>query len=169
VLEILATFAGRDAATPSRCLVVLMLSYPVCGADFPIKASESSNTYNWTGFYAGAHLDYQAGQARWSDNRSDAAGVLNLGKGYDFSSGTGSYAIGFQGRYDYIDTSHHVFGVEGDILFPNTLSGKQTFSTLAAGSATPSLGGQRDVIRVNEQTEGSILGGISSSTTRSPS
>jgi len=111
-----------------------MLPYPVYGADFPIKASEGSS--NWTGFYAGAHLDYQAGQARWSDNRSDAAGVLNFGKGYDFSSGTGSYAIGFQGRYDYMDASRHVLGIEGDIWFPNTLSGKQTFTTLAVGSAT---------------------------------
>ena len=61
--------------------------------------------------------------------RSAAGGVLDLGKGYDFSSGTGSYAIGFQGRYDYMDASHHVFGVEGDIWFPNTLSGNQTFTT----------------------------------------
>ena len=62
--------------------------------------------------------------------------MFDLGKGYDFSSGTGSYAIGFQGRYDYMDASHHVFGVEGDIWFPNTLSGNQTFTTAAVGSAT---------------------------------
>jgi high affinity Mn2+ porin len=117
-------------------LAVLTLSHSAYSADFPIKASEAPPTYNWTGYYAGAHLDYQAGQARWSDNRSDAAGVLNLGKAYDFSSGTGSYAIGFQGRYDYMDASHHVFGFEGDVWFPNTLSGNQTFSTLAVGTAT---------------------------------
>ena len=64
-----------------------------------------------------------------------AGGVFELGQGYDFSSGTGSYAIGFQGRYDYMDASHHVFGVEGDIWFPNTLSGSQTFNT-AVGSAS---------------------------------
>jgi high affinity Mn2+ porin len=28
-----------------------------------------------------------------------------------------------------------VFGVEGDVWFPNTLSGNQTFTTLALGSA----------------------------------
>ena len=117
-------------------LAVLTLSHSAYSADFPIKASEAPPTYNWTGYYAGAHLDYQAGQARWSDNRSDAAGVLNLGKAHDFSSGTGSYAIGFQGRYDYMDASHHVFGFEGDVWFPNTLSGNQTFSTLAVGTAT---------------------------------
>ena len=65
-----------------------------------------------------------------------AGGVFDLGKGYDFSSGTGSYAIGFQGRYDYMDASHHVFGVEGDIWFPNTVSGKSNHFTAAVGSAT---------------------------------
>ena len=106
------------------------------GADFPIKASEAPSNYDWTGFYAGAHLDYQGGQAHWSDNRLGAEGILDLGKGYDFSSGTGSYAIGFQGRYDYMDASHHVFGFEGDVWFPNTLSGNQTFNALSVGSAT---------------------------------
>ena len=35
-----------------------------------------------------------------------------------------------------MDASHHVFGVEGDIWFPNTVSGNQTFTTAAAGSGT---------------------------------
>ena len=35
-----------------------------------------------------------------------------------------------------MDASHHVFGFEGDVWFPNALSGNQTFSTLAVGTAT---------------------------------
>ena len=35
-----------------------------------------------------------------------------------------------------MDVSHHVFGVEGDIWFPNTVGGNQTFTTGAVGSAT---------------------------------
>src|SRR6185369_8508941 len=116
-------------------VAVCALSHSAYGADF--KASEAPSSYNWTGFYAGAHLEYQAGQTRWSESRFGAAGVFDLGKGYDFSSGTGSYAIGFQGRYDYMDAAHHVFGVEGDLWFPNTLSGNQTLTT-AVGSATHS-------------------------------
>jgi high affinity Mn2+ porin len=119
-------------------LAVFVLSCSAYGADIPLKAPETSPPYNWTGFYAGAHLDYQAGLSRWSPSQVGAlgaAGVFDLGKGYVFSSGTGSYAIGFQGRYDYMDASHHVFGVEGDIWFPNTLSGGQTFTTAAVGSA----------------------------------
>ena len=120
-------------------LAIFALSQSAYGADLPVKALDAPATYDWTGYYAGAHLDYQAGQSRWSESRFGAlgaAGVFDVGKGYDFSSGTGSYAIGFQGRYDYMDASHHVFGVEGDIWFPNTVSGKQTFTTAAVGSAT---------------------------------
>jgi high affinity Mn2+ porin len=120
-------------------LAVFALSQSAYGADLPVKALDAPATYDWTGYYTGAHLDYQAGQSRWSESRFGAlggAGVFDVGKGYDFSSGTGSYAIGFQGRHDYTDDSHHVFGVEGDIWFPNTVSGKQTFTTAAVGSAT---------------------------------
>jgi high affinity Mn2+ porin len=119
-------------------LTAFLLSQSVYGADFPVKASDASTTYNWAGFYTGAHLDYQAGQSRWSESQFGAlrtAGVFDLGKGYDFSSGTGSYAIGFQGRYDFVDASRHVFGVEADIWFPNTVSGNQTFTSPAIGSA----------------------------------
>jgi high affinity Mn2+ porin len=120
-------------------LAAFALSQSAYGADLPVKAFGAPATYDWTGYYTGAHLDYQAGQSRWSESRFGAlgaAGVFDVGKGYDFSSGTGSYAIGFQGRYDYMDASHHVFGVEGDIWFPNTVSGNQTFTTAALGSAT---------------------------------
>ena len=119
-------------------LAVFALSQSAYGADLPLKAGAVPASSDWTGYYVGAHLDYQAGQSRWSEGHSGAVGaggVFDLGQGYDFSSGTGSYAIGFQGRYDYMDASHHVFGVEGDIWFPNTLSGSQTFNT-AVGSAS---------------------------------
>ena len=120
-------------------LAVFTLSHSAYCADMPLKASQTAPPYNWTGVYAGAHLDYQAGQSRWSESpfgAFGAGGEFALGTGYNFSSGTGSYAIGFQGRYDYTDASHHVFGVEGDVWFPNTVSGNQTFTTVALGSAT---------------------------------
>ena len=120
-------------------LAVFALSQSAYGTDLSVKALDAPASFDWTGYYAGAHLDYQAGQSRWSESRFGAlgaAGVFDVGKGYDFSSGTGSYAIGFQGRYDYMDAWHHVFGVEGDIWFPNTVSGNQTFTTAAAGSGT---------------------------------
>ena len=118
---------------------VFALSQSAYGTDLSVKALDAPASFDWTGYYTGAHLDYQAGQSRWLESRFGAlgaAGVFDVGKGYDFSSGTGSYAIGFQGRYDYMDAWHHVFGVEGDIWFPNTVSGNQTFTTAAAGSGT---------------------------------
>src|SRR5262245_54912047 len=102
-------------------LAAFTLSYSAYGADMPLKAPEAMPIYTWTGFYAGTHLDYQSGQSRWSESRFGAFGArgkFDLGTGYNFSSGTGSYAIGFQERYDYMDASHHVFGVEGDVRFP---------------------------------------------------
>jgi hypothetical protein len=84
----------------AAALAIFTLSYSAFGADLSVKTSEAPS---WTGYYAGAHLDYQAGQSRWSETRFGApgtAGEFDLAKGYDFSSGTGSYAIGFQGRYD---------------------------------------------------------------------
>ena len=121
---------------PLVILAVLALSRSSYGADLPIKTSAAPTSNDWTGYYVGTHLDYQAGQSHWSEGQSvGAGGVFELGQGYDFSSGTGSYAIGFQGRYDYMDASHHVFGVEGDIWFPNTLRGSQTFNT-AVGFAS---------------------------------
>ena len=114
-------------------LAVFTLSQSAYGADLQVKALDAPASYDWTGYYVGAHLDYQAGQSRWSEDQVGAlgaGGVLELGKGYDFSSGTGSYAIGFQGHYDYMDASRHVLGVEGDIWFPNNLTGKQTKSAV---------------------------------------
>jgi high affinity Mn2+ porin len=119
-------------------LAVFALSYSSYGADLPTKAGAAPVSSDWTGYYVGTHLDYQTGQSRWSESQSGAAGtggVFDPGQGYNFSSGTGSYSIGFQGHYDYMDASHHVFGVEGDIWFPNTLRGSQTFNT-AVGSAS---------------------------------
>ena len=134
----MVNLVGRDAATRSSGLGYFYALVFRLWRGIPVKASEALATYDWTGYYAGAHLDYQAGQSRWSESRFGApgsAGEFDLAKGYDFSSGTGSYAIGFQGRYDYMDASHHVFGIEGDIWFPNTVGGNQAFTTAAVGSA----------------------------------
>ena len=72
-------------------LAVFALSQSAYGGDLPVKALDAPAPYDWTGYYAGAHLDYQAGQSRLSEGHFDArgvGGVLDLGRGYDFSSGT---------------------------------------------------------------------------------
>ena len=46
-------------------LAVFALSQSAFGGDLPVKALDAPAPYDWTGYYAGAHLDYQAGQSRW--------------------------------------------------------------------------------------------------------
>jgi hypothetical protein len=65
-------------------LVTVTLSYSTFGADLPVKASDAPASYNWTGYHAGAHLDYQAGESRWLESRFGApstAGEFDLAKG----------------------------------------------------------------------------------------
>jgi high affinity Mn2+ porin len=123
----------RQAA--AAAIVSFAISSSAFAADILTKARAA---YDWTGFYAGAQLDYQAGLSRWSENGPGLgnAGAFDLGEGYDFSAGTGSYAIGFQGRYDFMNPSRHVFGVEGDVWFPNSVTGGQTFASPGLGSAS---------------------------------
>jgi hypothetical protein len=45
-------------------LAVFALSQSAYGTDLSIKALDAPGSFDWTGFYTGAHLDYQAGQSR---------------------------------------------------------------------------------------------------------
>ena len=42
-------------------LAVFTLSQSAYGADLQVKALGAPAPYDWTGYYVGAHLDYQAG------------------------------------------------------------------------------------------------------------
>src|SRR3984957_20250036 len=113
-------------------------------ASLPVKApphQSQDKSYDWSGFYAGAHFGYAAGSSRWSATSTGAAapaltGSLDLFNGYDMFKGTGSYFAGFQGGYNYLLPSRLLLGVEADIAFPNTLGGTATFSSPATGTAS---------------------------------
>ena len=60
---------------PVVALAVFALSRSAYGADLPVKAFDAPATYDWTGYYAGAQLDYQAGQSRWSESQFGAIGT----------------------------------------------------------------------------------------------
>jgi high affinity Mn2+ porin len=113
-------------------------------ASLPVKAppqQSQDKSYDWSGFYAGAHFGYAAGSSRWSVASTGAAapalnGSLDLFNGYDMFKGTGSYFVGFQGGYNYLLPSRLLLGVEADISFPNTLGGTATFSSPATGAAS---------------------------------
>ena len=112
-------------------LVLAALGQGAYAADvsLPVKApppKPQENSYDWSGFYAGAHFGYAAGSSHWSAASTGAAapaltGSLDLFNGYDMFKGTGSYFVGFQGGYNYLLPSRLLLGVEADIAFPNTL------------------------------------------------
>src|SRR3979490_1485143 len=107
---------------------------PALGADvqpvrMPLKAA-SSASFDWTGFYVGAHLGYATGYSNWSATRAGAAapalaGSLDFFRAYDGFKGTGSYYAGLHAGYTYMLPSRLVLGIEGDVSFPNLISGLQ--------------------------------------------
>ena len=52
-------------------LAVFTLWQSAYGADLQVKALGAPASYDWMGYYVGAHLDYQAGQSRWVESRAD--------------------------------------------------------------------------------------------------
>ena len=104
-------------------------------------AAARASSYDWTGFYEGAHFGYAAGSSNWSANSTGAAapsvsGAIDFYNSYDMFKGTGSYFMGFQGGYNYVSPSRLLLGVEGDISFPSTIGGPSTFSSAATGVAS---------------------------------
>ncbi len=92
----------------------------------PIKAPPPAApvAYDWAGFYLGAHVGYGLGGSNWSATQAGAAtpslsGTLSFSNAYNFSSGTGSYLLGFQAGYDYMAASHWLVGVATDISIPS--------------------------------------------------
>jgi high affinity Mn2+ porin len=110
----------------------------------PVKApppKPQENSYDWSGFFAGAHFGYAAGSSHWSATSTGTtapalSGSLDLFNGYDMFKGTGSYFVGFQGGYNYLLPSRLLLGVEADIGFPNTLGGMASFSSPVTGTAS---------------------------------
>jgi high affinity Mn2+ porin len=88
---------------------------------------------DWTGPYVGGHIGVAQGRSDWSASGPafPQSGVLGLGDPFDFAAGTGSYFEGLQAGYNRELPSGLVIGAQGDISFPNTLTGTQTIA--AAG------------------------------------
>jgi high affinity Mn2+ porin len=90
--------------------------------------------YDWTGFYLGAHAGYALGGSHWSAD-PPASGTVDFSNAYNFSTGDGSYLLGFQAGYDYVTASHWLLGIEAGASFPSFVGGNNTFSTVPAGTA----------------------------------
>jgi high affinity Mn2+ porin len=96
---------AADAADLSRAL--------------PTKAPPpaASVSYDWTGFYAGAHAGYAGGSSYWTT--SGASGSFGLYQGFDAFKDTGSYFEGFQAGYNSMLPNRIVIGAELDASFPS--------------------------------------------------
>ena len=101
----------------------------------PVKAPLSLKR-DWSGPYVGAHLGYAGGSSQVGTTASTLGSSLNFYKGFRFSKGTGSYLGGFQAGYNYMLPWNLVLGVEGDISFPNTLTGSQQISAPSLGNVS---------------------------------
>ena len=109
-------------------------------AALPTKAPPAAvAAYDWSGFYLGGHAGYALGSSQWT---STQAGVPSLGgsfdftNGYNLSSGTGSYFLGFQAGYDYVSASRWLFGLETDVSIPSNVGGTNTISSVATGTVS---------------------------------
>jgi high affinity Mn2+ porin len=90
-------------------------------------------SYDWTGFYLGGHIGYALGASNWS--APGLNGSLDFSNAYNFSSGTGSYLLGFQAGYDTVTASRWLFGIGADISIPSFVGGNQSFSSAPTGTA----------------------------------
>ena len=120
----------------------------VCEADTGLPSGTSagispeastSQSFDWSGWYAGGRLGIATGSSSWSVTRDGAHtpnGSFGLSNPIHFSEGTGSFFGGLQFGYDKVLPSHVLLGLETDAMLPNTVSGAQTFSSSLVGRAS---------------------------------
>jgi high affinity Mn2+ porin len=151
----------RGRSVVGLCLLVLASSAKAADLSraLPTKAlppAAISAADDWTGFYAGGHLGYAAGFSNWTATQAGAAmpsiaGALDLFQGYDFSSGRGSYLLGFQAGYNYMLPSRIVLGVEADVSFPSVLGASEAVASPLIGQAI-----YRDQVQMSGTVRGRV-------------
>ena len=125
----------------------------------PTKApppAATSAADEWTGFYAGGHFGYAAGFSNWTATQANTPtpslfGTLDLFQGYNFSTGKGSYLLGFQAGYNYMLPSRVVLGAEADVSFPSVLGASQAIASPLIGQAI-----YRDQVQMSGTVRGRI-------------
>lgn len=119
-------------------------------ANLPVKAPVPyvSSAYDWEGWYAGVHVSVIKGSSNWSaipsgNGGPGLVGTFDLPLHFDFMGGTGSYAAGIQGGYNYIFPSRLMLGLEAgvsspnsDVVRPNSVGGSQTVTSPSNGQVT---------------------------------
>jgi high affinity Mn2+ porin len=100
---------------------LVALGESAAAADLPVKAPPpppASAAYDWSGFYAGAHLGYAGGTSNWS-SAPNLSGSFDLFQSFDAFKDTGSFFQGLQAGYNYMLPNRFVVGAEVDASFPS--------------------------------------------------
>ncbi|NPU26953.1 outer membrane beta-barrel protein [Bradyrhizobium sp. LMG 8443] len=119
-------------------------------ADLAVSASVpyTSTTYDWTGWYIGAHAGALRGSTTWTSTPLGPGGLplngaFDLPLNFNFMAGTGSYVLGLQGGYNYVLPSRVMLGIEGDVSVPNSdvvvpysVKGNQSAASSSIGQVT---------------------------------
>ncbi|MCL8483387.1 MULTISPECIES: carbohydrate porin [Bradyrhizobium] len=93
---------------------------------------------DWSGPFVGGYFAYGVGSSHYSFapvGQPPSSGSIDLTNSINAFKGTGSYALGLSAGYNHVLPSRMVVGVEGDLTFPNTISGTAAVGT-AQGPAT---------------------------------
>jgi high affinity Mn2+ porin len=110
----------------------------------PTKAPPPATVaaYDWSGFYAGAHLGYAGGTSNWS-TAPNLSGSFGLFQSYDAFKNDGSYFGGLQAGYNTMLANRFVVGAEADASFPSfpnlagiSIGGTSTLTSPTNGAET---------------------------------
>lgn len=122
--------------------IFLGIFIAICSAAQSLSAdlvqARAPQPFDWTGPFVGSQFTADFGSSNYSLARfgtSISSGTVDLANRFDPFKGTGSYSIGLLAGYNYMLPSRLVFGIEGDMTFPNTISGSAPF-TGTGGLAT---------------------------------
>jgi high affinity Mn2+ porin len=108
-------------------------------SEAPSSKASTFEKFDWSGAYVGAQVGYSAGSSSWSATQPggpDLTGSIDLFHAFNVFDGSGSYYGGFEAGYNYVLPSHLMLGIEGDLSFPNKISGSQTVSSDVSGQAS---------------------------------
>jgi len=123
----------------------LPVKAPVANVAKPVP---EANGFDWNGWYVGANFGLIKGASNWSATPRGAGapvlnGSFNLPFNFDFMAGTGSYALGVQGGYNYVFPSRVMLGFEADVSAPNSdvlvpyaVRGSQTVTSPLTGEVS---------------------------------
>ncbi len=141
--------AIRNRCVKSACVAATLFAAPALAAELsvpmPMKAARAvvvsvNPLYDWTGFYAGAHLGYAWGNSKWTEQPDGLSGPLNMFQRYDAFTGTGSWFGGVQAGYDYMLPNRVVIGAVADLSAPSwqsinsvSIGGISTFNSPRLG------------------------------------